>query len=459
MVMPITSSTSGYANPRVTGDAWTRAASVSTSRPRVKTPAKLGLLASLYLSQGLPYGFFTQALPVLMRKQGLGLPDIGLANLLALPWALKFLWAPLVDRWGSPASGRRRSWIVPLQGASVVTAAALSFVDPRTGVRAMMAALLLTNLIAATQDIATDGLAVELLAEGERGYGNSVQVAGYRVGMILGGGFLLVVFDRLGGSLTFVAMAALLALATLPIVFHRERPPLTAPAGEGGEALRLGAWLAAARRPGWGVWLAILVLYKGGEALAYAMVKPLLVDRGLSVEDIGWLIGTAGFFAGLVGALLGGVLVNRSAAAGAGRARALVVAGALQVAGILAYVAPAAGLGGWWALAAASMLEHLTGGIATVTLFTVMMDVCGEAAATDYTLQASVVVVATGGAATVSGFVAAHLGYPLHFAVSAALSAAGLAFTWRALARGIAPPEAPAPHRAPRVTVPGASGA
>src|SRR5262249_44642934 len=159
----------------------------------------------------------------------------------------------------------------------------------------------------------------------------------------------------------------------------------------------------------------------------------------------GWLIGTAGFFAGLLGALLGGALVNR-----AGRNRALIVAGIFQVAGILGYLAPAAGLGGFRALAAASLFEHLTGGVATVSLVPVMMDVCGEAAATDYTLQASVVVVATGGAATLSGFVAARLGYPLHFATSAALSAAGLAFTWRALARGQAPPEPPAPLPAGR---------
>jgi predicted MFS family arabinose efflux permease len=406
----------------------------------VKTSAKLGLLATLYLSQGLPFGFFTQALPVLMRKQELSLPQIGLANLLALPWALKFLWAPLVDRWGSPSFGRRRSWIVPLQLASVATAAALSRVDPRTGIRTMMGALLFTNLLAASQDIATDGLAVELLSEGERGYGNSVQVAGYRVGMILGGGLLLVVFDQVGWALTFLAMAAILATVTVPIVLYRERPGPRAPPA----TLGIGAWLDVVRRPKMGTWLAILALYKGGEALAYGMVRPLLVDQGLSVADIGWLIGTAGFLAGLAGALLGGVLVNRSAKTG-GRGRALLVAGALQIAGILGYVAPAAGIGGPPALAAASVIEHLTGGVATVTLFTVMMDVCGEAAATEYTLQASVVVIATGGAAAASGFVAARLGYPLHFALAAALSAAGLAFTWHALSRGLAPPEPPAP--------------
>lgn len=79
------------------------------------TPMKLGLLTSLYLSQGLPFGFFTQTLPVLLRKQGMSLPDIGLANPLALPWALKFLWAPLMDRYGSERLGRRRGYILPRQ--------------------------------------------------------------------------------------------------------------------------------------------------------------------------------------------------------------------------------------------------------------------------------------------------------------------------------------------------------
>ncbi|APR81017.1 AmpG permease [Minicystis rosea] len=404
----------------------------------MKTSAKLGLLASLYVSQGLPSGFFTQALPVLMRKRGLELSVISLSQLLMLPWALKFLWAPFVDRYHSPALGRRRSWILPLQILSVLVATALAFVDPSASLMPMMVALVCTNVIAATQDIATDGLAVELLEGTERGYGNGVQVAGYRVGMILGGGFLLVVFDKLGYAPTYLAMAAMLAIVTVPIALHRERPPpvVAAKASPPG----MGAWLDSLRRPRMGTWLVVLVVYKGGEALAYGMVKPLLVDRGFGVAEIGVLIGGAGFFAGLVGALLGGVLVSR-----VGRKRALLIAGVLQLIGILGYVAPAAGIGGVPAIWAASIVEHVTGGMATVALFTIMMDVCGDAAATDYTLQASIVVIATGTAATLSGFVAARLGYVGHFMTSAGLSALGLAFTGNALARGRIPPEPVAP--------------
>ncbi len=408
----------------------------SRGRGPLKTFHKLALLGSLYLAQGLPFGFFTNALPALMRSRGLELSQISLTYLLALPWALKFLWAPYVDRWGSARFGRRRSWILPLQVLSAAIALGLAFVDPARGLGALMIALFLSNLTAATQDIATDGLAVDMLSPEERGHGNGVQVAAYRVGMIIGGGLLLVVFDHSGWRTTFAAMAGLLLLSTVPVVLHRERPALPAPPGAPG-----ASWLSVLRRPKMGAWLLVLFLYKGGEALGYGMVKPLLIDRGLSLSEVGWIIGTVGFLAGLAGAVLGGFTVARF-----GRGRALAIAGVLQLVGIAAYLLPALDIGGKGAIVAVSAVEHLTSGIATVTLFTVMMDVCGEAAAaTEYTVQASVVVIATGVAATLSGFLAKRIGYPGHFAVSVALSAVGLLYTMWAWGTSRVPP---APQRA-----------
>src|SRR5687768_5731293 len=120
------------------------------------TSRKLALLSTLYFSQGLPYGFFTQALPVLMREHDVDLASIGLANLLFLPWALKFLWSPWFDR------VRRKLALLPLQAASIVTLLALSQTDPARGFAAILAGVLVVNLLSATQDIATDGLAVDL---------------------------------------------------------------------------------------------------------------------------------------------------------------------------------------------------------------------------------------------------------------------------------------------------------
>src|SRR5688572_11229502 len=159
--------------------------------------ARLFLLGSLYLAQGLPYGFFTQALPVLLREQGLALPLIGLANLLMLPWALKFLWAPLVDAVESPR-GRRRAVIIPLQLGCVFVLGALALAASPDAMWALGIGVLLVNFCAATQDIATDALAVETLAPDERGIGNGLQVGAYRVGMIIGGGAMLWVFEHAG---------------------------------------------------------------------------------------------------------------------------------------------------------------------------------------------------------------------------------------------------------------------
>jgi RhtX/FptX family siderophore transporter len=405
----------------------------------MKTSTKLALLSSLYLSQGLPFGFFTQALPVLLRKQGLSLPAIGLAHLLALPWALKFLWAPPMDRYGSTRWGRRRGYILPLQCLSATLLLSLALPEGGLDTHVLLAAVLGVNLLAATQDVATDGLAVELLAPAERGWGNGVQVAAYRVGMIVGGGLMLAVFDAVGWRPTFLALGAVLLAATVPIALYREPPSEPPPA----QSLSLSWWL---QRPGAAAWLTLLVVYKAGEALATGMLRTFLVDSGLTLTDIGWMLGGVGFTAGLVGALVGGGLVSWL-----GRRRALLVFGAIQAGAVLLYALAAArgGPASLPLLALVCGVEHVASGMATAAVFTAMMDACRpEHAATDYTVQSSLVVLATGGAAAVSGFSASALGYSGHFALSAALCVAGTlyaAFTFH-------PPRTLAPGATPEVS-------
>jgi MFS transporter, PAT family, beta-lactamase induction signal transducer AmpG len=393
----------------------------------LKTSAKLGLLTSLYLSQGLPYGFFTQALPVLLRKQGLSLPSIGLASLLALPWALKFLWAPLMDRYGSARLGRRRGYILPPQVLSASVLLGLALPEGTPSVAAILGAVLLVNLLSATQDVATDGLAVDVLEPEELGRGNGVQVAAYRVGMILGGGLMLIIFDALGWRPTLLSLGALLLVATVPVTLLRE-PPSPTPARQEVGASR---WLHESllywgRRPGTGAWFTLLVLYKAGEHLAMGMLRTFLVDTGLGLAEVGWMLGFVGFTTGLVGALLGGWLVNPL-----GRRRALLVFGTLQAATVFLYALAARGAS-VPVLALICGVEHLASGMATAALFTVMMETCRpEHAGADYTVQACLVVVASIAAAAVSGFSAQALGYTWHFALSAAVCAAAVA--WVAL--------------------------
>ena len=382
---------------------------------------KIGLLGSLYLAQGLPFGFFSQALPVMMRRQGWSLGSIGLSSLLAAPWALKFAWAPLVDRLGSARFGRRRSWIVPLQLASVLCLGVMALAASADRMNTLLAAVFMINTLAATQDIATDGLAVDILSPVERGLGNGVQVAGYRVGMIVGGGALLVALGAVGWRATFAIMALAIGASTVPILLYREPR-----SDRERRDRRPRARSHFLRRRGAGRILALVVSYKAGDHFAAGMLRPFLADRGISLAEIGVLLGTVGFVAGLAGAVAGGALVNR-----VGRRQSLILFGALQALTIGGYALLAATDRPSLLLYTLCAAEHLAGGMATAALFTCMMDWCSpDSAATDYTVQASAVVLASGAAAALSGFSAQAVGYLNHFALASGLGLAAVAAAW-----------------------------
>lgn len=403
---------------------------------------RLLLLGALYMAQGLPFGLFVQALPVILRQQGVSLEAIGLSSLLALPWALKFLWAPWLDRapaFGLPFRGlraaapRRLGWLWPLHLLAAAALLGLSTLDPTTELRLLLGGVFLINLLNASQDIVTDGLAVDLLPPSERGPGNGLQVGAYRLGMIVGGALVLVLIEAAGWS-TGLQLATLLLLLTLaPLLFVREMPSptrqnapaRTSPATEDAPA-HLGVLLDFLRRPGALSALLAIALYKFGDALAAGMLRPWLVDQGVSTGDLGKLLGGFGFGAGLLGAALGAFAAYRLT-----RHRALLLGALVQATGVALYVplariAAAGTLTPGGSLATAVVIDHLTGGVATVVLFTCMMDACRPRhAGADYTLMASVVVIASGAAQALSGLSAAHLGYPSHFALASLCAALG----------------------------------
>jgi predicted MFS family arabinose efflux permease len=356
-----------------------------------------------------------------------------------LPWGMKFAVAPFVDRHRGSPLGARRGWIVPLQWLTVVAVIGLALLGRAEVPLEMMAvAVVITAALAATQDCATDGLAVTLLSDRERGLGNGVQVAAYRIGMVVGGGALLVVFSALGWFATFSAMAGCLVAATVPILFWRE-PPSTSDAPPPVSSMR--AFLA---RPRMGTWIALICLYKVGDSLGSPMVKPLLVDQGMSMTSIGMVSGVFGSGSALLGAMVGGGLAGRF-----GRAFALLWGGGVHAALMAGYALASSSFVGGTGLSVLLVLEHFTGSIATVALFTVMMDASDErTGATDYTAQATAIVWITAGVAPLSGVLAKQLGYSVFFVVSAVVCAVGTAALVIALKRGLTPDLFAAPRTA-----------
>ena len=391
------------------------------------------LLGTLYFAQGLPYGFFVQAIPVILRQAGVSLSKIGLTSLLVLPWALKFLWAPFLDRAFVPAIGRRRTWILAMQMAGMLVLTAVALVPGSGAIDALMVAMFVLNLIAATQDIATDGLAVELLPPAERGFANGLQIAGYRIGMVVGGSTLLAIYAIVGHAPVFAIMAGLTALSTLPVLVAAEPPTVTAekPLEPDVHFLHLpGAWRV----------IALVVVYKFGEAAAQGMLRPFLVDHHLGLRDIAYIIGSIGFLAGMAGAIAGGTLVGVI-----GRKRSLLLFGVGQVVTVVGYAYLAFGEPTYRELYVWAGFEHFASGMATAALFTAMMDWCRPAyAGSDYTVQASAVVIATGVSSTLAGISADALGYGGHFIVCAVLCVIAIVTAATLFPRSVGQIDAPA---------------
>lgn len=392
------------------------------SAPRA-VPAgwKIALLSLLYFAQGLPYGFQANALPAYLRASGISLTGISLAGALSLPWLLKALWAPLVEKYGSAQLGRRRSWILPMLGVMALGCLLAAQLPPQTHLAALLWTILLLNFATATQDIAVDGLAVDLLGERELGAGNAAQVVGYKVGGLTGGGLLGAVGGAIGWAGMFQVMAALCLLVLL-VVFAVREPQVAAHAGKAGPSVRetLARLLQVARQPGT-LWVLLFVAtYKVGETAADRMFQPFLVDHRIEAWRTTLWLGTYGMVASLLGSVGGGLLAGRMrllhAVTWTAAARVLPLAAQLAlVAGLLPVTAQT--------VIPITCAEHFFGGALTTAMFAFMMSrVDRRIGATHFTLLASVEVLGKSLPGLLSGVVADRFGYPPVYAFAVAAS-------------------------------------
>ncbi|MBK0063997.1 MULTISPECIES: MFS transporter [unclassified Acinetobacter] len=380
------------------------------------------LLFSLYWAQGLPVGFMTHALPVILRAEGVSLTHIGGFGLLMLPWSIKIFWAPLVDRFGDSKIGHYRSWILPTQILSVVILVILSFfpIDSLSQTHYLFLffiLLLCLNLTGATQDIATDGLAVNLLKTDQQHWGNTFQVVGSRLGFIVGGGVLLWALDGLSWQLTFLGLALIVLINTIPVWFYKNEHIRTNTALQHAQ-LRFSLkdyfdHFTQSRELR--CWLIVLISFKIADGLSGPLLKPLMVDMGLNFTQISVYITMLGAFAALCGAAIAGYLLRHYA-----RPILLILFSYLKILSLLAYAVLAflfeqkikiSNL----VIYLINAVEDAISAMLLVVMLTLVMQYSRKVlAGTDFTFQVAIMATVGGGLYTVSGILGDWLGYAMY---------------------------------------------
>jgi len=319
---------------------------------------------------------------VFLKNQQLSNDSISrLLGLLLLPWALKFLWAPLIDRYGSRSFGHRKSWIIPLQIGGALVLALAAFLDLESQLTQVFLLFLFYSFLSATQDIAVDGLAVLSLNKKQHGIGNSIQMGGYYLGELLGGAAILIIFEQFGWTASILTLAVFF-LIPLPFILPFKEKEI-APDIE-------------SARPNFGnissyfkqensFWIILLFIYMGNQVLARTLLPSILAERNFTESEIGFTIGVFGNGASIAGAVLGGLFIQSL-----GRRRSLITYGLLKIpVFFLLLVIPNTEIGHGWVIGSI-LCNDFMAGLATVALFTVMMDKCRlDSPGTDFTIQQS----------------------------------------------------------------------
>lgn len=402
-------------------------------------PRRYLALVLLGFASGLPLYLTGSTLKAWLTKGGVDLTTIGAFSLVTLPYSLKFLWAPVLDRYVPPLLGRRRGWLLLAQAALAVCLAVMAFSDPRISLPRLAFLAVAVAFTSATQDIATDAWRAEILPPTFLGLGNAIHIGAYRLAMLVSGAGALILADRLGWRATYLAMAGLMAASALGTLLAESTDAVARPPRTLKDAFLepLKDFIA---RPGFAEILAFCLLYKIGDQLADAMTTPFLIrGMGFSLTVIGATTKTVGITFIIVGGLVGGWILLKLSLR-----RALWLFGFVQAGSILAFWAlsrlgPKLGV-----LVGALALENLAFGMGGAAFAAFLMGQCDKRfTGTQYALLTSLMALSRGFLAAPMGAVAQRLGWSGYFLFCAAAAIPGLLLLLRWDHWGVPAAEAP----------------
>jgi predicted MFS family arabinose efflux permease len=268
---------------------------------------KFFVLFSLYIAQSIPMSFFSSIMPVIMRQENFSLESIGLIQLVKLPWIIKFLWAPFIDRYTVTTKDFRR-WIFGSEIFYALVIFSIGFLSLDLNFTLIIILIIIAFIASATQDIATDAYAILLLKAEERGFGNSMQTGGSFIGTLFGSGVLLIVYHHFGWQALLSALAIFVLIALIPLYFFKKQGKV-----EKIEEIKTSPKdiITFFQQPGIYRHILILAFFNSGIIGILAMLKPYLVDFGYETDEIGFMAGIVGTSIAAGTSLLAGWVVKR----------------------------------------------------------------------------------------------------------------------------------------------------
>jgi len=381
------------------------------------------LLLILGFASGLPLALTSGTLQAWMAVENVDIKTIGFFSLVGQAYVFKFLWSPLMDRYTPPFLGRRRGWLLVTQILLIVGIALMGFMQPSRDLTMLAALAVLIAFCSASQDIVFDAWKTDILPPAERGNGAAISVLGYRLAMLVSGGLALWLADRyLGWQAIWWLMALMMIPGVIATLVAKEPDSSTEIPRTLEQAVvaplrdffnRNNAWLI----------LALIVLYKLGDAFAASLTTIFLIRGvGFDAGDVGLVNKTLGLLATIVGALIGGVLMQRLSLF-----RALMLFGILQAVSNLGYWILSVTDKHLYSMAAAVTVENLCGGMGTAAFVALLMTLCNKSfSATQFALLSALSAVGRVYVGPVAGWFVDGWGWPTFYAFSVVAALPGL---------------------------------
>lgn len=389
---------------------------------------RMAVVFLLGFSSGLPNMLIGQTLQQWAYDQHLDIKKLATFATLKFPFAIKWAWAPLLDRYRMPFLGRRRGWMLVFQIGLLLGLGGMAMLDPGTSLPTLLSVALFVSIMSASQDIVIDAYNVEVLEPPQRAAGSASYILGYRTAMLISGSLTLVMADHIVWNVVYALMAALMLVGIVTVFYAEEPPPSPVPRSIVESVYK--PFVEVVRRyRGYMIFVILFcATYKFGEQFAQVVSQPFYRDVGFTKTEIGVLSKAIGFTAFAIGGGIGGTLVAKH-----GMRKMVVVFGCLAAFVHLGYLVISLVGHNLYVYGITLFVENLSFAMGTTALNGAEYSFCSPAfAATQMALLSSLSGLAGSIFGPFAGQIVASVGYTNFFLIVIVMAVPGIIFAYLA---------------------------